>query len=220
MILTRYKRAFAEAIQVLEALGGVLEGRFEVRFDFDASEVLNEVILSGCIPDRRSHQFYPTPPAVAAVVLEAAQIGERDRCLEPSAGQGALAALMPRDRTLCIEISALHCAVLTSKGCRVEQRDFLEWAQGTSERFDRICMNPPFADGRARSHVEAAAGLLKPGGRLVAVLPASMKDKLRIEDLKHTWSDAMTGEFDHTGVSVVVATLVRPAVVLPFVEAA
>jgi hypothetical protein len=204
------KRVRAEADQVLAALGGVAEGRNEVHFDFDARTVINDVILSGCVPDKRSHQYYPTPAAVAALVLEAAEIDVGHQCLEPSAGQGALASRMPRGRTLCVELSELHCRVLRAKGHRVVQGDFLEWAQASAESFDRICMNPPFADGRARMHAEAAARHLRTGGRLVAVLPASMRGKTLMEGWTHTWSDAIASEFADTSVSVVLLTLVRP----------
>lgn len=50
-----------------------------------------------CIPDRQSHQFYPTPESVARAASELAAIGEGDQVLEPSAGHGDLAAFLPVD---------------------------------------------------------------------------------------------------------------------------
>ena len=51
----------------------------------------------------------------------------------------------------------------------VLQGDFLEcFGLG---RFDRIVMNPPFADGADIQHITHALRLLRPGGRIVALVP-------------------------------------------------
>lgn len=41
---------------------------------------------------------------------------------------------------------------------------------GTWSGYDRIIMNPPFSDGRDIQHVQHAYDLLKPGGRIVAIM--------------------------------------------------
>jgi hypothetical protein len=41
---------------------------------------------------------------------------------------------------------------------------------GTESGYDRIIMNPPFSDRRDAEHVQHAFTLLKPGGRLVAIM--------------------------------------------------
>lgn len=194
---------YHEALRVLAMIGGVLDRAGMVAFDYDPRPALDEIGLSGCIPDQKSHQFYPTPPAVAQAVIEAAQIGPNDVCLEPSAGTGALADLMPKERTTCVEISALHCSVLTAKGHQVIEADFL--TVDSRPPFDRIVMNPPFSDGRAQLHTEHAFSLLKPGGRLVAVLPASMRGKDFLSGVTE-WSRTYDNEFAGTSVSVVIMT--------------
>jgi 16S rRNA G1207 methylase RsmC len=45
---------------------------------------------------------------------------------------------------------------------------------GPKGLFDRIVMNPPFADQQDIRHVMHAATLLKPGGRLVAIMSAGV----------------------------------------------
>ena len=58
----------AEVAKVLEAIGAVrmTKGGYEwFEFDYDMREVLDAVIASGCIPDHKSHQFYPTPEKLA-----------------------------------------------------------------------------------------------------------------------------------------------------------
>ena len=37
--------------------------------------------------------------------------------------------------------------------------------------YDRVIMNPPFSQGRWYKHVLHAYDILKPGGRLVAIIP-------------------------------------------------
>jgi len=44
----------------------------------------------------------------------------------------------------------------------------------TSQRFDRVAMNPPFELRQDISHVTKAFGLLKPSGKLVSVMSAGV----------------------------------------------
>ena len=206
------KHLLAQARAVIESIGGVAEkaGHYEFfRFDYEPAEVLGELLSSGCVPDSASHQFYPTPETVARAAADAAEIDESHRVLEPSAGHGDLAAFLPKDRTLCIEVSQLRCSVLKARGFTTECADFIEWAGRTAERFDRVVMNPPFSEGRWRAHLEAAARLLAAGGRLVAILPASARG-ISVPGLSTAWSDAYANEFAGTSVSVVILTGCAP----------
>lgn len=197
-----------EVRNVLQALGGVQTDKagFSFSFPYDPAEVLAEVVTSGCLPDQRSHQFYPTPETLAERLVEMAQIEEGHRCLEPSAGTGAIARLIPSTALTCVEISPLHCRALASQGLAVHEGDFLQWAE-SAPSFDRILMNPPFADNRAKLHLQAAADLLAPGGRLVAILPASYRGKDLLPGRNLDWSEVIEGAFDGTSVSVVIATV-------------
>lgn len=204
------KPARQEAQRVLERIGGVSSKLGFYVFDYDPSTALGEITTTGCLPEIKSHQFYPTPERVAQDAIDAADIGEDDDCLEPSAGLGGLADLMPKDRTTCVEISALHCAVLASKGYQVHQADFLQWAPG-QRSFDRIVLNPPYSEGRWLMHLEAAAGLVnRNGGRLVAVLPASAKSKELLPGWTLKWSRVYENEFAGTGIAVVILTAYPP----------
>jgi hypothetical protein len=156
----------------------------------------------------KAHQFYPTPKNVAEAAIALAQIGSDHSCLEPSAGQGGLADLMPK-RTVCVEISRLHCAILEAKGfAEVYEDDFLTWL-AMPAGFDRIVMNPPFSEGRWQAHLEHAAGMLAVGGRLVAVLPTSARGRDVLPGWRLTWSDPYDGEFVGTSVSVVILVAER-----------
>ena len=196
-----------DAERVLQALGGVLVKEGNVQhwaFDYEIGPVLTEVVCSGVIPDHRSHQFYPTPASVAAMVIAAADIQPGQRCLEPSAGLGGLADLMPHGDTLCVEVSPLHAKVLETKGHTVVCGDFLEQPV---QQFERICMNPPFSAGRWQAHLGHAAKMLAPGGRLVAVLPASAaRESGLLPGFALSWSELIVNEFAGTSVNVVILT--------------
>lgn len=189
--------------EVLEAIGGADDGD-GWEFDYDPADVLSEIIVSGCIPDEVSHQFFPTPEHIAAEAVAAAQIGPGDDCLEPSAGLGALADLMPKGRTRCVEVSSLHCEVLRAKGYQVDQADFLQWRGGP---VDCIVMNPPYSEGRWRAHVEHAASMVKPGGRLVAILPESARGKRLLRGFTESWGGIH--KFPGTSISVSILTAVK-----------
>lgn len=197
-----------EARRTLQALGGVQADKIGHRFafDYDPHEVLQAVITSGCLPDQRTHQFYPTPERLAQRVVDEAGIELHHRCLEPSAGLGAIARLMPSEHVTCVELSPLHCAALRTMGMQTHEADFLAWAP-TAPTFDRIVMNPPFSQNRAKLHLQAAAELLAPGGRLVAILPASYRGKDMLPGRRVSWSEVIEGAFQGTSVAVVIATV-------------
>lgn len=206
--LNSNRAGLAEATAVLESIGGVSQAHGNrIQFDYDPFPVIAEIVASGCIPDRKAHQFYPTPEAVARVVAEFAAIEPHHTVLEPSAGTGNLAALCARAQVTCVEISALHCAILTAKGFpAVVESDFMAWA---GPAFDVVVMNPPFSDGRARAHVDKALEHVRPGGRLVAVLPASMHGKFEAAGFVCSWSRVLENEFAGIGVGVAVLLAVK-----------
>lgn len=206
------KHARQEAERVLETIGGApVKQRFT--FDFNPREVLDRVLVSGCVPDDASHQFYPTPCSVAEAALDLLQAGPEESYLEPSAGLGALACLLPVERTTCVEVSALRCDVLRARGYETHQADFIAWAaaqRSTSTRWSRVLMNPPFADGRALAHLRTASTLVQAGGRLVAILPASLRGNDLLEGWEGEWSGVFANEFAGTDVSVAIYAASRP----------
>ena len=208
----RDKVAEAQAEAILQAIGGVWvkDGNLDYwKFDYDTSEVLDDIICSGEIPDHQSHQFYPTPENVAAHAIALASAGSAPGMswLEPSAGIGNLAGLMPRGSTHCIEISELHASILRAKGHSVTVADFLQ--APTDPKFDRIVMNPPFSQGRWQAHIEHASRLLAVGGRLVAILPASARGKALLPGFNAVWSDVLENQFAGTCVAVTILSAER-----------
>lgn len=193
----------AEADRIMESIGGTKVSEFRWAFDYDPTEVVQEIVASGCVPDQKAHQFYPTPERLARIAVDMADIGPDDTCLEPSAGMGGLADLMKQaaEWMHCVEVSPMHCKVLVAKGHSVTQTDFLAWP---GQPHDRIVMNPPFSEGRWQAHTQHAATMVKPGGRLVAILPASAKGKDLLPGFDCTWHGPYDNEFPGTSVSVVI----------------
>lgn len=189
-----------QAGEVLEAIGGVRQKLGYYQFDYDPKRVLNEVIASGCIPDHKSHQFYPTPSELAELAVSYADLQDGMTSLEPSAGHGGLADHMHVGITTCVEVSDLHCQILQEKGHRWIGGDFLKL--DITDRFDRVVMNPPFSDGRWQAHVEHAAKLLNSGGKLVAIVPVSAWNKYHLDGYHIEWMSKHEGAFSGTSVSV------------------
>ena len=190
----------AEVATVLASLGGVQVSAARWAFDYDPTDAVQEVVASGCLPDQKAHQYYPTPERLARIAVEIADIGDNHLVLEPSAGMGGLSDLLPKERTTCVEISALHCKVLKAKGFDVVEGDFLKKDTWT---FARIVMNPPFSEGRWQAHTKHAAKMLKPGGKLVAILPESARS-FEIPGMVCFSHGPYTNEFAGTSVSVVI----------------
>jgi len=201
-----------EAAQILQMIGGVKCGQkgfhwFE--FDYDPTEVIDHLLLTRTIPEHVSHQFFPTQHELGAAAAAEADVQPGETVLEPEAGLGGLAEHLPQDQTICVEISGLFTKVLLAKGYKAINADFIEWAK-QAPMFDKVVMNPPFSKGRAQLHVETSASLVKPGGRLVAILPGSMRGKdLLGEGWVTKWSHNFHDQFDGTGVVVAIMTATR-----------
>lgn len=90
--------------------------------------------------------------------------------LEPSAGTGNIAGRLRKHSGIdlsVLELDPILAQRLQKLGYRVVGSDFL----AHRGRYDRIVMNPPFSQGQCMDHVEKAYRLLKPGGKLAAVVP-------------------------------------------------
>lgn len=157
--------------------------------------------------------FFPTPDQVIDTMLDMACIESHHRVLEPSAGLGSIAdRIVALNRGIdihCLEVNYSLCNILSLKGHKYTQGDFLEWngaKTSPSLLFDRIVMNPPFERKQPSQHIHHAYNMLAPGGRLVALLPPNHLDQL--SDLPYTNERLLDGAFNsrsafrQTGVSV------------------
>lgn len=186
--------------------GQVIPGWF--KFDYNAMPAINTVSRLGYLPDQHSHQFFPTPKALAEELVEWAELGNDHAVLEPEAGDGGLVDVIPnKDRLTCVEVSPIHASVLVAKGYATVNKDIFDFKP--DQVFDRIIMNPPFSQGRAESHVRHVAQWLAKDGLLGAILPASLKGKEVVPGFVHEWSEVKEKRFVDTDVSVVFLKLSR-----------
>jgi methylase of polypeptide subunit release factors len=172
------RKLYERTNKVLEAAGGKWNRSAKAHlFDGDASARIEQIILTGDIViPKDEFEFFPTPPAVVDLLLKRAELSPGMRVLEPSAGQGNIAVPCANAGGLvdCYELMPLNFAIL-SKDDRlgvVHYGDFLQ-AEPRAE-YDRILMNPPFGRQADIKHVLHALKFLKPGGRLVSVMAASV----------------------------------------------
>ncbi len=184
----------AAAVQVLLRGNGVAG-------DIAAAKLLASRLLT---ETRRSEQQirlqqFSTPLAFATMAVRAAAIRKGETVLEPSAGNGALAAFAARaGATLVLnEIEPFRQRLLRALfGGEVTGHDgeHIDDLLQTMVLPDVVVMNPPFAASVDRSrdkhiaakHLIAAAKRLAPGGRLVAIMPPGFTPE---RDAAH-WSRA------------------------------
>lgn len=156
-------------------------------------------------------QFYWSPPAVVAAALDFAGIVEvnqwsrradvtRYSVLEPSCGDGRIMdGIRARGSdVLGIEYDAGRVAICKAKGHAVMAANFL--MVRPKPEFDRVVMNPPFYGRHYVKHVRHALEFLKPGGVLVAVLPATAH--YDHGELQGEWRDLPVASFADAGTNV------------------
>jgi hypothetical protein len=139
--------------------------------------------------------FFPTPRPVIEDMLDRADIQPGHSVLEPSAGKGdildAIRERHPDAHTHAVEpVSSLR-DILQKKGHALVGHDVMEHGG----EYDRVVMNPPFENGQDREHVQRAFDLLKPGGKLVAVMSEGPFQRSGKKDQEfRDWLDSVGGE--------------------------
>lgn len=148
-------------------------------------------------------QFYPTPAAVVETVLSDLYFKQGESVLEPSCGDGRLMdGLAALGKGLCvtgIEYDPARAAECRAKGHHVQTANFLQVAP--QPIFDAVVMNPPFYGRHYLKHIRHALKFLKPGGRLLSILPATAHyDHGELPAGK--WHDLPVGSFSESGTNV------------------
>jgi hypothetical protein len=164
---------------------------------------------------------FPTQSDIVEQLLHQVHFYPGCVVLEPSAGEGNIVrALHTRKGGApiidAVEIHKGRAEQLTQLGvCRsIHCGDFLEMPAVPT--YDAIVMNPPFHDRASILHVQHAYKWLKPGGRLVSVMPNSAMhdehfgDWVKLRD--NTFVTLPDGSFkgSGTGVSTVMLILDKP----------
>lgn len=167
------RETYVRLADTLKAVGGKWNrGAQAFLFSEDAAPVLAKLLDDGSVIRPQDEGWFPTPVPVIARMLELANLASGMTVLEPSAGEGALASAVAAAGCAvdCVEQNAKRAGVTYAAGIAraVTMADFL--ALPMQPVYDRIVMNPPFADKADIAHVRHALGFLKPGGVLVAVM--------------------------------------------------
>ncbi|MDE0440729.1 MAG: class I SAM-dependent methyltransferase [Gammaproteobacteria bacterium] len=149
---------------------------------------------------KESGAYYTPDPVAAALVQWAARMAT-DRLLDPSCGDGRFIACHPNSTGVERDQDAACAAKGRAPSAVVHPGDFFEWAEQSTERFDCAAGNPPFIryqtfSGEVRRRalrlchdlgvsfsglttswapfLVVTAGLLRRGGRMAFVVPASI----------------------------------------------
>lgn len=167
-------------------------------------------------------QLFPTPADLAARMVEEAGIEAGHSVLEPSAGTGniirAIAQAVDLDQIKLTAVEIHHglaATLSTAYEDRINTRcaDFLQCSAEDLGKFDRILMNPPFADAIDIKHISHALTMLRPGGKLVAICAAGSRQREHfyalIEQCGGEWTDLPAGTFKsaHTAVNTALVIL-------------
>jgi phospholipid N-methyltransferase len=180
----------------------------------DPVKTLERALVGKKIPG-----FFPTPKPLVEQMIDFADIKAGHQVLEPSAGKGDIANEIsnsaPDAELSVIEFNDGLSEILKAKGFNVVGDDFLKH----NGSYDRIVMNPPFENFQDIEHVKHAYELLKPGGKLVAIMGASVKNSRKQAVEFREWldnagsyiEDNPEGSFKSsdrpTGVSTVMVTI-------------
>lgn len=161
----------------------------------DALPSEDEITLRGMIREVMLHKiegFFPTPADLARDMVENLGPEDGDTVLEPGAGTGnlldavrTLASKWERVAGANANLTIYACehnyqlrAILELKGYSLIGVDFLAWEPSDEgQRPTKIVMNPPFEGDQPITHVRHAFDVLRPGGTMVALMPAGLTSK-------------------------------------------
>lgn len=178
------RQLYSDTMKVIAGAGGTWSRKDDCHvFKSDPRELLGMAVATGQAINRQqlTQQFF-TPTALAERMVEAVELTDTSRVLEPSAGHGALADVIAKytQRIVLIENDSEACDVLKEKGFAVIEADFLTCKAEDFQfqpSFDAVIMNPPFTKGQDAKHILHAWDFVAPGGSLVALAGSSITSK-------------------------------------------
>lgn len=164
--------------KVLKIAGGKWNRARRVHvFPSDPRALLGMAVESGTITDKRAElQAFYTPPELADLVAEYADVQRGETVLEPSAGAGALVDAV---RRYCPDVGEITTVDIDPAVQATIVGDFLKLADYINVH-DVVVMNPPFAKGQAVAHVKVALPCAR--RRLVAIMPPTWQTSARKAD--------------------------------------
>lgn len=162
------RKLYMAVDKVLKAIKGKWNRKEKAHvFDSSPSDILEEILMTGeYVDEKKEYQFFETPVELAKQLVEMADIQKDETVLEPSAGKGRIACLIPNCD--CIELNENNQQYLKENGYNLVGFDFLSfWGE-----YDVVVANPPFSKQQDIDHVRHMIGLAQ--RRVVAVMSASV----------------------------------------------
>ncbi len=186
------RKLYSEVNKVLETFGGTWNRKTQSHiFDENPGDKLNDAIATGSYVRLDKNGYFPTPKELAFTLVEMLEdeYGGNATILEPSVGDGNLAyaicgeqfvgnplivGVEPNMDLLKKALERVNAVTGRMTGVHSTFEEFAE-STGYEAMYDAVVMNPPFERGQDAKHIAMAAGLLKPGGELVAIAGYGMR---------------------------------------------
>jgi len=183
-VIEMERKLYADFKKLLtQNLGKWIGGKKQhFEFSFDPTDLLNK-LRGGEKPNyKQEWHYFPTPEDVVIEMLNTHIPCGEVRCLEPSAGRGAIidymnngAGSMANITWDAVEIEPTNRKILQEKGVNLVGEDFDTFK--TDEKYDVIYANPPFK--KALLHVEKMLDIIYKGGSCVIILPSNFEEKYK-----------------------------------------
>lgn len=205
------RKLYMAVNKVLTDLGGKWNRAKKAHiFTISPADIIDEICITGEYTTRKKElQFFETPEKLAAELVEMADIQYGETVLEPSAGHGRIARLIPNVKA--IEIDSDNCHTLLNIGINPHHGDFLDYV----EKADVIIANPPFTKQQDVDHVTHMIELAN--RRVVSIMSSSVlwrdnKKTLEFKELisqyDHEFIELDNGVFKESGTNVKTVILV------------
>lgn len=188
---------------VLESLGGKWSRKDKCHVfpsGFSVDDALADVLATGNVLNvQKDLDHYETPEDTAIFMVHLAGVRQGHTCLEPSAGKGRIASVLAKACGVgAVTVIDIHPPFVSNlKEVGFENAlivDFLKW--DSTDKYDRIVMNPPFSKQADIDHVLQAVGYLAPGGVLVSVMAAGVEFRENRKTVGFKQSLSNIGEFE------------------------
>lgn len=214
---------YDEIKYIVEYLGGHWREKYKgFIFDDDLNIVreklasimtMKQFRLSDDVVFQIKNQFYPTPDWLAHKMVDLANINKSDIVLEPSAGRGAILKYiaLKTKHYYAVEYNKQNAEILREQGFRVNLTSFENYYTKANKQFNKIIMNPPFANKMDLKHTVLAYNLLKPGGKLLSLIaensiyydrPVTHKFNAFLKQHNATITEIPHGSFKESGTNV------------------
>lgn len=212
------KKEFNDLKKEIVKAGGKYE-KNGYNFKEDAVIVYDRII-NGDYNIKKKFQFFATTPRIASMIVKLAEITEKDKLLEPQAGQGAIIKAcngVCNIKVDAIELMDLNRTILLESELNFNLigKDFLKMdLKGT---YSKIVANPPFTKNQDIIHIYKMFEALNSNGRLVTLASKHWKQssgKKEIEFKKWLNSknakiiDIEAGEFKKSGTNIATCILI------------